>query len=504
MKKTLMLLLAVFALFTAPAAAQDVCGIYNVSPYPVQSNGTLSLSVTAYSDCYNPSTTIDLTLQVPSGAQQYNRGYGSAYATAQVTISTANQSGLASYWGIADTLDDCWEDSGESFPYGTYIRLDDLTPNVTGVSPNVLNAGSTTTVSITGTGFGANPDVSITDSAGAITKQILSVSNTQISMNVSVSASAPSESATITVVSRGFDGSGFVSQGGNPSHSPSISVQVIAIPRTIRITDTDLENNNVTVALNGPTGVSGTLTVVAHGSAHSITAVANGGGGVGPGTYNVSFSRPSIPVDTYSSLSASWNVQEASDQSLTLNRKWIVLGTIRHSQYNTVSESACTGTLQPAYVYDASCNWSQTQLRSDFMTQTTINGTGIRVSNGGILKYDSGLCNSNRPAGSTASNSYLMVNSVTGSCGSPLTGGDAVATFLGPRDSGTPYGCGDNMILVNSSNVRAFLKHVLDRCAGTAQGCADGHVDNYNGSPWCSGASIGDLPGSPYWTADTQ
>ncbi|HKO04522.1 MAG TPA: hypothetical protein VJW51_07220 [Candidatus Acidoferrales bacterium] len=54
------------------------------------------------------------------------------------------------------------------------------------------------------------------------------------------------------------------------------------------------------------------------------------------------------------------------------------------------------------------------------------------------------------------------------------------------------------------ATVDAYLKHVADQCANTAQGCLDGHMDNYNSSQACSWRAFNDLPGSPYWTVDAK
>jgi hypothetical protein len=151
-----------------------------------------------------------------------------------VTISTSNQSGLASYWGTADTLDNCWEDSGESFPYGSYIRLNDVTPNITGVSPSSLNAGTSTPVHITGTGFGTTPTLSATDSNNAITGvSVTSVGPNSIDATISVAASTPAENVTLTVTSHGYNGQGFISNQGNSPVSPSINLSVTPIPAPV-------------------------------------------------------------------------------------------------------------------------------------------------------------------------------------------------------------------------------------------------------------------------------
>jgi len=157
-----------------------------------------------------------------------------------------------------------------------------------------------------------------------------------------------------------------------------------------------------------------------------------------------------------------------------------------------------------AYIRDAACNWQTVNnMYSQFVSQTEINGTGISnvTLAGQILKYDDGTC-ANYPPGANNTNTLITVSAITGQCLVPLVGGDSVATNPGPRPPGGLYNCADHMPLVNGSNATSFIKHIEDRCANTAQGCADGHVDNFYSGQTCFG--VGDLPGSPYWTADTQ
>ena len=279
----------------------------------------------------------------------------------------------------------------------------------------------------------------------------------------------------------------------------------------VQIASADIESNQVSVTLSGPSGTSGTLEVIAIGTNNQPQVTYNGGAAVGPGSYNVAFNRPQMPADTYSSVKAIWNYDTIPATSvLSLSRKWIVVGTIRHSQYNTIYESTCSAATQTAYLYSSgsclancspsSCTWQAQTLRSGFVSQTELNGSG-RSINYGWLKYDDGRCKSSYPSGANTSNSLLQVSSITGQCGTTLVGGDSVATNPGPYYS-NPYACGDNLELVNGSNQNAYLKHVEDQCANTAQGCADGHMDDYSAAQQCSGVT--DLPGSPYWTVDDQ
>ena len=88
-------------------------------------------------------------------------------------------------------------------------------------------------MTISGTGFGSNlPGVSISGTGIANPPSILSNSDTQITLNVVISANAPNETATVTVTSNGYNGSGFVSGGGSQSSSGSNTATVSAIQAT--------------------------------------------------------------------------------------------------------------------------------------------------------------------------------------------------------------------------------------------------------------------------------
>jgi hypothetical protein len=275
---------------------------------------------------------------------------------------------------------------------------------------------------------------------------------------------------------------------------------------SVTINSADLEINQVNVTLAGPSDPTGILTATATGSTYQEQIQANGGNPVAVGSYQLSFNRPSIPLDTYYSLTATWNVGKGvTSPTFNLSRPWWVLGTVRHFQYNTPQESSCNGSLQTAYVFNANCQFTQVQLKSDFVSQTETNGTGIPIHSQQypVLKYDDGRCKSspNKPPGADSTNSLLKVSSITGQCNHILTGGDAIATQPGPYYA-NPYLCDDNVELVNNSNQTSYHKHVEDQCPNTAQGCADHHMDNYSSAQGCTGRDVGDLPGTPYWTID--
>jgi hypothetical protein len=268
-----------------------------------------------------------------------------------------------------------------------------------------------------------------------------------------------------------------------------------------QITGADLENNQVSVTLSGPSGSSGILEVIANGVTNQPQVTYNGGAAVGPGSYNVAFNRPSMPADTYSSVKAIWNYNPIpATATFNLTRNWLVLGTIRHSQYNTPYESACSGSPQTAWVFNGSCTFTQVSLKSDFVSQTYINGTGASQSQG-TLKYSTSC--SNYPSGANSQNSFLTVSSITGACNTTMAGGVSVATYPSPN-VGNPYGCGDNILLVTSSNANEAVKDAADYCPACSGGFngTNGHIDDYSSSQACSGGAVGDL--GNYWTADTH
>jgi hypothetical protein len=269
----------------------------------------------------------------------------------------------------------------------------------------------------------------------------------------------------------------------------------------VQITSADLESNQVHVTLSGPSDTSGTLEVIAIGVNNQPQITYQGGAAIGPGSYTVPLNRPSMPADTYSSVKALWNYYAIpATNTFNLSRNWLVLGLVRHSQYNTPYETACTGSPQAAWTFNSSCTFTQTSLKSDFVSQTFINGTGASQSHG-ILKYSTSC--TDYPSGANSQNSFLAVSSVTGACNTTMSGGVSVATYPSPN-VGNPFGCGDNILLVTSSNSNEAVKDAADYCPACSSGFngTNGHIDDYSSSQACSGSGVGDL--GNYWTADTH
>jgi hypothetical protein len=305
------------------------------------------------------------------------------------------------------------------------------------------------------------------------------------------------QSPQVTGVAAG-SGSGYANVEAGGCQSGGSGPGVVA---SVTISGADIDSNVVTVVLAPSGAAPGPLSIAATGAGASYTYSYQGGAAVGAGTYSVALPRPSIPAGTYTTLTATWNPGQPVTGTYTLVDKWIILGTIRHSQYNTIYESTCPSTTSLTYLATTSCVWTTDSLSSQFVSQVEINGSGISAKHGPV-KYDLGSC-PNRPAGSTSSNTLYLVPSITGQCNVPLVGGDSQATYPGPKDAGSKFNCGDDTTLVDAGNVNRYMKHIEDRCAGTAQGCLDGHIDNYSSAQGCSPKAVGyDLPLSPLWTVD--
>ena len=234
----------------------------------------------------------------------------------------------------------------------------------------------------------------------------------------------------------------------------------------------------------------------------SVAVFQYGSAAVGAGSYTATMNRASIPADTYTSVKATWNLSSAGAFG-NLGIKWKVLGTIRHSQYNTPYETSCTGASANAWILNPSgCVFTPISLRSDFSSQVYINGTGVS-NQYGVVKFTPGTKNNcSYPSGSDDSNTFLQVGSITGSCNRVLDS-SSVATNPNPVTDITTFGCGDNLSLVTSSNAQQALKFPQDYCPGCNAGFngTNGHIDDYSTSTACSGKSVGDY--GNFWTADT-
>jgi hypothetical protein len=256
---------------------------------------------------------------------------------------------------------------------------------------------------------------------------------------------------------------------------------------SVTVTSADIVADKIAVTM-APSTLNGTLTLTVNGPGISFTLFQ----GLEQGnSINFSFNRPQLPSGQYTYVQASWNIPGSGTATSTANDSFDVLGLYRHSQYNTPYESTCTGTAGTAWVITGSCNFTQTTLKSDFMSQLFINGSGVSLSNGSLHYYTQ--C-SNYPAGANSQNSFLQVSQITGSCNTVPQGGITVAVFPNPPVSYPTWECGDLLQYVTSSDTNQVQKSVQDYCPGCNTGFngTAGHIDDYSSSTACSGHNVGD------------
>lgn len=189
---------------------------YNPTDGSVETSGTLTLGGTNLEDLFTQSTTPAIT---GSGMTLTVQSVTPTQVTLNYTIAENASPGahsitLATRFGTSNPV---------SFNVG------DPTPVVKNVSPSTWDANNSYSVTITGTGFGTKPTVSLSGTGVTFTPG--TVGDTQITGTVVVAASAPDETVTVTVQNNGYYGNGFL--GTTPGQSPdgtNNTPQVVAYP----------------------------------------------------------------------------------------------------------------------------------------------------------------------------------------------------------------------------------------------------------------------------------
>lgn len=291
--------------------------------------------------------------------------------------------------------------------------------------------------------------------------------------------------------------------------SPSSKTyEITMIPPKIKIEPVgsdvfeDLVNGgDIKISVEGPAAFTGKVAVSLipySGPAYTISV--NNGANLSQGTYYAKLDRPRVPVGTYYQVAAKWDTSwnSVTASVIPLDYTFKVLGTIRHSQYNTPAESQCPVATTTAFKIDSNCIFVKITLSTQFSSQVYLNGTGKSKAHG-ILKYQSArTCPGRYPSGATERNSFRSVSNITGSCNSVIST-TSQAVFPNPaisRVEGTSsVKCGNRTVLASSTNEVKFMKAAVDFCPA----CTDGHIDNWSSSEFCSSGSVGDL--GDFWTA---
>lgn len=281
---------------------------------------------------------------------------------------------------------------------------------------------------------------------------------------------------------------------------------------TATAVDLSIPTDTVSAFISGPADASGTLELAFNGTdgATSSTTTTQP---YAPGSYSIGLDRTALTKDDYESLTVKWNA--STPPVATTYRQagvWRVLGTVRYSQYNTPTESSCTsGGPVTVWVVDSleNCNFSEGTLNSTFVSQTQLNGTGESISYGyvkpaaatALRRY----CAGQFPPGANNDNTFLQVDSVTGTCNTAVTADSSVAVYPSPyRNAQAPLRCADKLQLVDSSNANFATRTVDDYCPACAGdfGGTDGHIDSYTDNQACTAHDVNDL--GNFWTVRTN
>jgi len=272
----------------------------------------------------------------------------------------------------------------------------------------------------------------------------------------------------------------------------------------------DLLNDQVNTTLSGQDKM-GQLSIVVNGpaqqtlSSRDIATV---------GSYSDSLKRTSLGVGQYGTVIATWDTLSVS---VPLN--FYVIGNTRFSQYNVPYENQCPQDLELAWIINKidlnaqRCDWREVTLSSEFVTQTSINGTGVSNAYGVLKSYGAGarnVCPLPPPASTDGSDTFFSVDTggapltkVTGSCNKVLSDGSGspnslvnsnpmsgtLAAFPAPAGN-SMYACSDQILMVDQHD-NAEVRTIQDTCPackggyGASYGNTVAHIDTFNSSPAC-------------------
>jgi len=249
----------------------------------------------------------------------------------------------------------------------------------------------------------------------------------------------------------------------------------------------DLPSDTVTVSLSGPSGSSGQLVVTWNGPGGNAQ-IANVAKGLGTYTFNPTLS--SLVSGQYTGVTATWTVNGTpATGSKTYN--FNVLGTWRHSQYNTPTEANCSGSSSSAYeVNVTTCAYQTNNLIALFIQQSWLNGSGIAANFYYAYKTEQNAqycINHGYLPGDASGKSFAFEPNIIPYCGSGYSLGMNTVAWNFSSDA---WRCGDQVLIVGYGTSPGTVKTVTDRC-GSA--CSNTQLDNYTTSAGCNPRSFNDL-----------
>ena len=259
---------------------------------------------------------------------------------------------------------------------------------------------------------------------------------------------------------------------GSDSESFNVPGGILSCRPTVKVVSTDIVRDKIVVTMR-PFTASGTLVLELLGSPqHQVSSTTTFGG-----TRTFSFNVNSLPKGKYTGVRATWTVGSATPNN-TKAYSFQVLGDYTHSQYNTPTESGCSGSSESAYVIQTPCTFVDTTFKSDFRSQVALNGTGISIHHGTIgREFHCVKAEHNPPEGANGY-TFRTGHTVAGSCGSVSN-----STVAIPRGH-QHLSCDDSIYIVGVG-----VKTVTDLCPR----CGSEQIDNYTTRSACSKDEIGHL-----------
>ena len=247
---------------------------------------------------------------------------------------------------------------------------------------------------------------------------------------------------------------------------------------SVAVTSVNLSSDQVSVTLSGPSGASGQLVVTWNGPSGSANIAS---ATEGPGTYTFNPSLSGLASGQYTGVNAQWTVNGTAATG-SYSTSFYVLGTYAQSQYNTPAESQCPVGNGPAFITAVpnNCYWNAVSMRSKFISQTWLNGSGNSDVSGYGLLQEYTTCSA--PSGANQ-NYFQEVSSITPACGGSLSN----STVAWPSSNNNNLGCGDQVLIVGLGSGTGTVKTVNDKCPG----CVAADLDNYNTSNACSLTGLG-------------
>lgn len=275
-----------------------------------------------------------------------------------------------------------------------------------------------------------------------------------------------------------------------PDCGETLTKNVRVIVLGVKITAADIKVDQITVEV-----VAGSLAAQL-----KVTLVDDADGEIvlleeerASGTHQLSFKTSTLEHHDYVEIHAKLTVDEEETTAEKAYR-FKVLGTYRHTKYNTPDETECRGAAVDMYysrVTGANCTFTADQILSDFKAATDLNGNGRSIDSG-LIQIES-FCLRPRftPPADAPGRSYRPVTALTFNNFTINTSTIAICP------GGADLGYGDSVLIVGLGGGAGTVKSAADRCPACCDpaenGGQDGHVDNYTDEGLACGRTAVDV-----------